>query len=94
MPATRGNGMNKIWISKYALSTGISCHDWDGKISEHGYVSPQGLWTSQKLGTGAYLTQGEAIAAAEKMRSAKIAALTKSIEKMKALRFTSDGSIS
>ena len=86
--------MTKIWISKYALSTGISCHDWDGKISEHGYVSPRGLWTSQKLGASAHLTQGEAIARAEKMRIAKIAALAKSIKKMEALRFTSDGSTS
>ena len=86
--------MKKIWISKYALSTGISCHDWDGKISEHGYVFPQGLWSSQKLGTDAYLTQGEAIARAEKMRVAKIAALAKSIKKIEALRFIPKGSIS
>ena len=86
--------MTKIWISKYALTTGISCHDWDEKITSTKYVSPAGSWHSFKFGSEAHLTEAEAIVTAEKMRIKKIASLKKRLTRIEALRFTSDAAIS
>ena len=70
--------MKKTWISKYALTTGIYCCDWDG--------DPKTLYHAHKLGVHAHLTESDAIAAAEELRVKAIANLKRRIEKTEALR--------
>lgn len=79
--------MDTIWVSKYALTSGIKRCEWDGQISEHGYVFPNGMCMAAKLGIDAHRTEAEAKTAAERMRRRKIASLKKSIQKFDDLRF-------
>ena len=76
-----------VWISKYALSAGITKHD--AKIS-NGYAYPGAPFMSYvgfKLGKDAHDTEEGAIRAAEAMRIKKIAALKKQIAKLESMRF-------
>ena len=79
--------MEPIWVSRYALTAGIKKLDWDGRISEHGYVFPKGMCLSAKLGVDAHITESGAKAAAEKLRIRKIASLKKTIGKLEAMCF-------
>ncbi|MBU0917897.1 MAG: hypothetical protein KKD97_16250 [Gammaproteobacteria bacterium] len=80
--------MKSLWISKYALTYGIKAADWDGKVSDYGYVFPSGYCSGFKLGRDAHETEAEAKQAAEKKRLAKIASLKKQIAKLEAMSFT------
>lgn len=76
-----------VWISKYALSSGITKHE--AKI-ERGYAYPGApfmSYASFKLGTEAHDTVEGAIAAAEAMRIKKIASLKKQIAKLEKMSF-------
>lgn len=77
----------KVWVSKYALSDGISERDVVGGVTEAGYVYLKGLWLGFKLGRDAHASITEAQAAAEKMRLKKIASLEMQIKKLQALKF-------
>jgi hypothetical protein len=83
----------KVWITKYALTEGIKSID-DAKDIGDGYVSRDGKtfgsWDERRHfygGNDWHLTEDAAIAHAEKMRTAKIASLRKSIAKIEALSF-------
>ena len=75
-----------VWITKYALTTGISESDAtqcaDNAVSWHrnGYM----YWYRKP---DWHLTKEEALARAEQMRVAKIASIKKSIAKLEALKF-------
>ena len=75
-----------VWITKYALTTGISEADAtqcaDNAVAWHrnGYM----YWYNKP---DWHLTKEEALARAEQMRVARIASLKKSIAKLEALKF-------
>lgn len=76
----------KVWISKYALSEGITEDEarqsLDGEwvdCSTKGYIL--------KLGRHAHLTREAAVRAAEIMRVKKIASIKKQLAKLEAMRF-------
>lgn len=76
-----------VWISKYALSAGITKHD--AEIS-NGYAYPGAPFMSYvrfNLGKDAHETEEGAIRAAEAMRIKKIAALKKQIANLESMRF-------
>ena len=76
-----------VWISKYALSTGITKHE--AKV-ERGYVyqgAPFMSYVGFRLGTEAHETVEGAIAAAEAMRIKKIASLKKHLGKLEKMSF-------
>ena len=79
--------MANIWISKYALTGGIKQCEWDGKISDYGYVFPKGIRLLAKIGKDAHFTEQEAKTAAEDSRFRKIESLKKAIVKLEAMRF-------
>lgn len=68
----------KIYVTKYALTTGI--HVIDGKITEHGSAT----WGWSFVPKGQYVfTLEEAHLKAEEMRRRKIVTLGNQIEKLK-----------
>lgn len=76
-----------VWISKYALSDGITKHD--AKISGP-YAYPGAPFVSCAsflLGKDAHDTEEGAIRAAEAIRVKKIAELKKQIAKLESMRF-------
>lgn len=76
-----------VWISKYALSGGITKHDAE---IMNGYAYPGSPFMSHigfLLGKDAHGTEEGAIRAAEEMRIKKIAALKKQISKLEGMRF-------
>jgi len=84
-----------IWVVKYCLTQGI--FSVEAKINpENGIASDQERFTSRyhlrKKGVSDYyLTEQEAIDAAETMRKAKIASLKKQIAKLEKMDFTKKG---
>ena len=81
-----------IYVTKYALTKGIFIHQahlgtaGDGWV-EGAYVYTSGHWALQcRLGHDAFLTEDEALAAAEKMRARKLASLAKQISKIRDLQ--------
>lgn len=78
----------KVWVTKYALTTGLLCVDaevchnissdmvtWGDKFSQYAH------------GKEWHRTEAEALKCAEKMREAKIASLKRSISKLEKLEF-------
>jgi hypothetical protein len=88
------NDKKYLWVSKYALTTGITKHEWDGRVSGNGIVTPDldnRLWTLF-LGTDVHETEQEAIEHAEKMRLRKIESIKKQLAKLEKLTFKKEGS--
>jgi hypothetical protein len=85
--------MRKVWISKYALSNGVTEHECELCDADKGYVypgKPFAAFYSFKLGTDAHLSLEDALAAAERARIKKIAMLRKQIHKLEELSFVID----
>lgn len=80
----------KAWITKYALTDGITvvdaevCHDINSGMIAYGDV---GYGSQHAHGKDWHRTPEAALARAEDMRKAKIASLRKSIEKMERMTF-------
>jgi len=77
----------KVWITKYALTGGISCIE--GAPSPHYpelFRPTKGM--SYFLTNEWHTTEATAIAKAEQMRIAKIASLQKQIAKLEKMTFT------
>jgi hypothetical protein len=82
----------KVWISKYALSEGITEHECDPPNGGDNRVFPGAPFfefTSFKLGSEAHLSKEDAERAAEAARLKKIASLRKQIAKLEKLTFLS-----
>jgi hypothetical protein len=87
----------KAWITKYALSKGII--EVDGRIDPsnvNSFIVPPSAgslfpMTSYFYGIDWHTSQYDAVIRADDMRKAKIKALTKQLEKLKALRFEVEG---
>ena len=80
----------KIWISKYALSGGITEHECEPPKEGSYYVCPGAPFmgfVSFALGKTAHATREEAVKAAEVLRVKKIAGVRKQLAKLEKLSF-------
>lgn len=77
--------MQTYYSIKYALSSGKVESFIAGVPSEHGYVHRGGFFSSQKLGTDCFETEGEALAEFDLKRLKKIASLERQIAKLRAM---------
>lgn len=78
----------KVWITKYALTTGI--FEMTAEITEHGSAyDMHSSFPTYYHGEGKewHKTKESAIARAEEMRHKKIASLKKQIEKLEGMKF-------
>ena len=78
----------KVWITKYALTTGI--FEMTAEITEHGSAyDMHSSFPTYYHGEGKewHKTKESAIARAEEMRQKKIESLKKQIEELKKMRF-------
>ena len=79
-----------VWISKYALTSGITKHVCYPPKEGHNYVfpgEPFACYTSFVLGVDAHTSLEEANIAAEKLRLAEIDYLKKKLAEMEQKRF-------
>lgn len=81
--------MEKVFITKYALTIGVlekeaQIYDW-GHGYERAYVKEE--FSSFSLGKEAFRTREQAMERAEKMRLRKIASLKKQIEALEKMKF-------
>lgn len=77
----------KVWISKHALSGGITEHM--AEIRD-GYAYPGAPFMSFygfTIGKDAHLTRDGAVTAAEAMRKKKLASMKKQMAKLEAMKF-------
>jgi hypothetical protein len=74
----------KIWISKYALSGGITEHECEGPDGADCVYpgAPFMNYIGFKMGRDAHATKEDAVKAAEAARIKKVAALKKQIAKL------------
>lgn len=80
----------KIWISKYALSSGITEHECDPPKNGSDRVypgEPFAGYVSFTLGHDAHATREDAAKAADAVRIKKIASMRKQISKLEKLSF-------
>jgi hypothetical protein len=80
----------KIWISKYALSDGITEHECDSPDEGSDRVCPGApfmSFASFKLGRDAHTSRDEAVKAAESARKKKLASVRKQIARLEAMVF-------
>lgn len=81
--------MEKIFITKYALTKGIL--EKEVEIRDYGYgyeiAYAKGEFSSYSLGKEAFRTREQAMERAEKMRLKKIASLKKQIEALEKMKF-------
>jgi hypothetical protein len=81
----------KIWISKYALSSGVTEHECEPPKAGSAYVYPlkqpfDGYY-SFVVGRHAHTTREEAVKAAEAARLKKIALIRKQLDKLEKMSF-------
>ena len=80
----------KIWISKYALTDGVTEHECEEPDEGSRYVYPGPpfmAYVGFRLGRDAHLTRDEATKAAEAARLKKIAGLHKQLAKLEKMSF-------
>tara|TARA_R110000823_G_C15721597_1_gene478718 strand:- start:366 stop:611 length:246 start_codon:yes stop_codon:yes gene_type:complete len=80
----------KIWISKYALSAGITEHECEPPDEGSDRVCPGApfmSFASFKLGRDAHVSRDDAVKAAESARTKKIASVRKQITRLEATVF-------
>lgn len=77
--------MQTYWITKYALSGGISSTS-NGEV-RGGYLRLKGDWTSYMIGRDAFDNEADAKADAETRRIKKIESLKKQIAKLEKRTF-------
>ena len=76
----------KVYVSKRALTDGVTEGVVDRQAYCGKYVFVDGSWEMLRIGTEVHETREEAVRAAEKKRAAKIALLRKQIARLEALR--------
>ena len=81
------NMKTKVWITKYALSSGITENDADIREGRAYPGAPFVSYVSFKIGTDAFLSREEAVQAAHLARKKKVASLKKQITALEALKF-------
>lgn len=75
----------RVWVSKYALTSGITEHD--AEIASERMCVVQGRYPQHYHKGQWHRTEAEAIARAEQMRKAKLAALRKALARLEQLKF-------
>lgn len=76
--------MTEMWVTKYALTTGIKKYKGTLAYGEFFSVQRVGLF---RAGKDAHETLETALLVAEKARTAKIKSLKKQIERLEAMQF-------
>lgn len=76
-----------VWISKYALSNGITEHKAEVRDGAAYPGAPFASFVSFTLGKDAHETRDAAVAAAEVARKKKVAALKKQLAKIESMKF-------
>lgn len=80
--------MNKtVWISRYALSNGITEHNAEIRDARAYPGAPFASFAGFTLGKDAHETREAAVEAAEKQRIKKIASVKKQLAKLEKLTF-------
>jgi len=77
----------KVWISKYALASGIAEHEAEIKGDTAYPGAPFMSFTGFVMGKDAHDSREGAVVAAEAMRVKKIASVKKQLVKLEKLRF-------
>jgi hypothetical protein len=77
----------KVWISKYALTGGITEHMAEIRNGDAFPGAPFMNFMSFAIGKDAHLTRDGAVVAAEAMRKKKLAAMKKKMAKIEAMTF-------
>lgn len=83
--------MATIYITRYALSEGITEHDVPATEIRDGRVypgKPFASYVSFELGKDAFLEKADAVAAAAALRDRKLRSLRKQIKQLEGLSFT------
>lgn len=75
-----------VYLSKYALTSGIEKYEANGTCGDD-YVRIHDAWNLMKMGRDCFKSFAEAQKDAEKRRIKKIASLKKSITKLEKLTF-------
>jgi len=85
--------MPKYYITRYALSKGISHEECKVSQSDKGYAILSGTWSSQffKIGKEAFESFDDARKIAIEMRDKKIKSLKKQLASLERLRFVDAG---
>lgn len=76
----------RVWITKYALTGGITEAESKGTETDYGYLSVEGYWNSFSRKEYA-TTKEDAIKQANDKRLKKIASLKKQIVQLENLKF-------
>jgi len=85
---SEGTQMKKtVWISKYALSTGLTEHKVEIRDGAAYPGAPFPSFVGFAMGKDAHETREAAVAAAEAARKKKLIALKKQIAKIECLKF-------
>lgn len=81
--------MEKVFITKYALTKGILEKEAEIRDYGNGYIRAymKGEFSSYSLGKECFRTREQAMERAEKMRLKKIASLKKQIEALEKMKF-------
>lgn len=79
--------MQTVWLSKYALSSGIAEYQAEIRDGKAYPGKPFMSYTSFQMGKDAHDTREAAVVAVEAMRRKKVAALKKQIAKLEAAAF-------
>lgn len=79
----------KVFITKYALSSGIKGMEVVNKckVDDTLFVYVKGQYSSYRIGSEAFFSKENAIKKAEEMRLKKIESLKKQIKKLEDLKF-------
>ncbi len=78
----------KVWITKYALSTGIEAVDAEVCGEDMVYYGSYGHGNQYAYGNDWHRTPEAALARAEEMRKSRIASLRKSLDKLESMTFS------
>ncbi len=76
----------QVWLVKYCLKGGITRHAVVGGIDKK-YIRVEDHCAYYVLGRDCFVARADAVAAAEQMRTKRLASLRKSIRKLEKMQF-------
>jgi len=87
MPEPQMNPGDTVYLTKYALSDGITERVFQKHADSGRYAFVDGVWGCVRPGKDLHATRDAAITAAKAMRDKKVASLRKQIERLEAIDF-------